>query len=246
MISKVIKKGEKSYIELPEELKTQNEIEFFHLKNGFYLISSPAEFSQKHKEKGERKISLDDELLVVSKLMSLKFSERTPASISKILNSEEKEIFLSLQKKKHIWLFKGEKYKKEGVYNISNKLFSLWKEKKSKTPLTPSLVGVLYSQGYLIIEDGNDAKIFSDHIKDQMSSGNILGIRAFDGRYYITTRNFYNKIREKITKEVKESMSAVKISELCEVEKDACLVVLYLMLESGEAIETRKGFFSLI
>lgn len=242
---KIIKRGEKSYIELPEELKDKNEVEIFHLKEGFYLLNFSASPIAMPSD-NEKKFSLEEELLVVSKVMSLDFSKRTPENVLKLLNMEEREIFISLQKKKHIWLFKGEKYKKEGVYNISNKLFSLWKEKKSKLQQTPSIINVLYKQGYLVIENANEAKMFSDNIRDQMASGTILGIRAFDGKYYISTRSFYNKIKEKISKEIKEATSVSKISELCEIEKDACLAVLYLMLESGEAIETRKGFFSLV
>lgn len=239
----VLKKNNKFYIQLPEELSNSSSLELFPLKEGYYLITTEL----KTPKPKNNQFTLEDELAIVSKLMSLKFSERTPSRVSKLLTSGEKAVFDSLMKKKHIWVFKGtKKYRGEGVYNISNKLFSLWKEHKSKKLPVSSLLSILQKDGFMIISDLRDARKFSDEVKDKTALGQVLGVRGFDKKYYVATRNYYIKLRNQISKSLKEPLTVAAISELCNAPTDACTIVLKLMSEQGEVIEKRKDVYSLI
>ncbi len=256
----VLKKDKISYIELPGELGNLESLELFQLKEGYYLLTTnlnsqtKTSSSKNHSnptpktttQDVEKPITLEEELSTVSKLMSIPFAQRNPEIISKILNTRENNVFNSLIKKKHIWLFKGEKYKDKGVYNISNKLFTLWKEQKNKKPSTSNLFSNLQKDGFTILSSKNDAQQFSNELKKQMSLGKVLGIRGFDGKYYVATKGYYVRLRKEIMDKIKDPASLNSISETCNAPLDACSVVLKLMSENGEVIENRKDIFSII
>ena len=264
----ILRKDNKYYIQIPEELKNSSPLELFQLKEGYYLLVSnlsstplPEPKEQKKeppkelpKEQPEQK-PLEKEFAVISKLLFLKFSERTPIQVSKLLSSEEKEVFNTLLKSKKVTLFKKGKYEKEGVYNIDDDLFSHWREYNSKhstpsqgtTPVGESeLFESLRTNGFIILSDQNSARRFSDYAKAQPYSMNIRGIKSFDGKFYFVTGYYFNKIRNAINSKVKDAMSLDEIANLCNISKDGCNVVLILMAEDGEVIEKRRGVFELI
>ncbi|MDD5022848.1 MAG: hypothetical protein PHU63_01640, partial [Candidatus ainarchaeum sp.] len=203
----ILKKNDKFYIEIPKELVILDSLELFELKNGFYLLS--VENLPERKKSSELKSrstqstqsTQEEEFDVISKLMSLQFSERTPSSVLKILNAKEKQILDDLISKKQVWLFnKSPKYSKEGVYNISDKLFSLWKDNKynNKTNNKPasSFLPVLQREGFVIVSDSRDAHNFSEEIKEKMSIGQAFGVKGFDGKYYVASRAYYSKLSQ--------------------------------------------------
>lgn len=248
----VLKKGDKYYVQLPPEVEISDSLELFSLKDGYYLLTTGLNSKSKSEQKPKEKkpITLEDELAVISRLLSIKFAERTPANVARLLNPTEKEIFDSLIKKKHIWIYKGKKYKEKGVYNISDKLFNLWKENRSKSTNTSqpgsSFFSTLQKDGFMIVSNMNDAKRFSEELKQRMALGKVLGVRSFDGKYYVATSNYYSRLRKSIMEKVNDSMSLDAISELCNAPTDACDVVLRLMSEQGEVVEKRRDVFSLV
>ena len=80
----VLKRKNNSYIKLPEELRNSDSLELFELRDGFFLVSTnlnPISKETGSKESSEKKtseITLEDSLAIVSKLLSVKFSERNP------------------------------------------------------------------------------------------------------------------------------------------------------------------------
>ncbi len=265
----ILRKDNKYYIQIPEELKNSTPLELFQLKDGYYLLvsnlgSTPIQEPKDQekepskelpKEQGNQKPQVEKEFSVISKLLSLKFSERTPFNVSKLLSQEEKEIFNNLLKSKKVTLFKKGKYEEEGVYNIDDELFHHWKEFSSKQqPIrqqsVPSgeseLFESLRRNGFIILLDQNSARRFSDYAKSQSYSMNIRGIKSFDEKFYFVTGYFFNKIRNLILSKVKDAMALDEIANLCDTSKDGCNVVLILMAEDGEVIEKRRDVFELI
>ena len=250
-------------------------IELFPLKKGYYLIvtsfsnlSEKSENSEKNSEiktnkkiikqeknyigktkkftSGTDKATSEDELAVVTKLLNLRFADRTPSKTMKMLNEREKKVLDSLMRKKQVWLFKNStKYSKEGVYNIDNKLFNLWKENKTKQHSNSFLFSTLEKNGYVVVMDSNDARRFSDEIKGKKADGKILGVRGFDGKYYISTKKYFDDAKEKILNELKNGDIKLEyIATSCGISIEGCKTILRILSEEGKIIEKKEGTYS--
>ena len=253
---RILKRNEKAYIELPSEMVGQEELELFQLKEGYYLLSMP--LGQQSRAPPQAKSGLGDhEKLVLKKLLSIRFEKRTPAFVSKELSAQELEVLKELEKKGLVNVFRGDKYK-DGVYNIRDSIYPILSGKEeakgSVQPKTtaPSQTGqpysdsfsLLNSRGYMIIQDKNEARMLSERLNSDMKSGAVVGVKGFDGKFYIVTRGYFTKAQETIGSVLKEDMDAPSIANAAKLEPDGCLAVLRLMAEAGEIIEKKRGIFA--
>ncbi len=135
----LLKNNDKLYVQLPDEIVNEvngtdpeGRVELFKLKNGFYLLCTTQletalaenRTNQPHPNLcGQENISSDERILI-KKLMSIRFENRTPDKVLKTLNETEKVILANLDRKRLVRLFKGKKYA-EGVYNIDDKAYAI-------------------------------------------------------------------------------------------------------------------------
>jgi len=49
----------------------------------------------------------------------------------------------------------------------------------------------LFANGYIVLEGSRDAKTLSERLLKQ--KGSILGVRGFDGKYYVVTTGYFQK-----------------------------------------------------
>jgi hypothetical protein len=85
-------------------------------------------------------------------------------------------------------------------------------------------------------------------LESDVKMGRVLGIRGFDKKYYVVTREFYDALSKKLLKALsgKKEENVVALSESLKAPQEACIAVLYLMKEEGEVIERKRGFFTLV
>ncbi|MCX8198286.1 MAG: hypothetical protein N3F07_03815 [Candidatus Micrarchaeota archaeon] len=236
---------------LPEELLAAEAIELFPLRDGIYLLCAKGAIDASKKTAGndfgaKPEIS-EKEKQVIRKLMSVRFEKRTPAEVSKMLSEEEKKVLDNLIKRKMVWVFHGAKYQKEGVYNISDSAFSLARE-ASRAEIAPSLPANspehLEKSGWMVLESESEAKSFASAFPEKLKNGEVLGIRAFDKKYYFIKREYYEHWEkpallclgsgEKSAEEVASQIGILPGGALC---------LLLHMCERGEALEKHRGKF---
>lgn len=251
--TRIIKKQDKAYIELPFELSNYDEIEFFLLKDGYYLLTVPlgngSEKTNENQELNKSQQMSEKELAILKKLLSIRFENRTPDHVSKSFSDSEQEVLKTLEQKKFVNLFKGRKYV-NGVYNVPDSTYSLVQKNDAQTKSTPvpiiqqSAIVALKSQGFVIFTDKREALALSEKLSNEMRSGDVVGVKGFDGKFYVVTRECLTVIRSKIISVLKKEMDVQSIAAATKTDIDGCTAVLRLMAESGDLVEKKKGIFA--
>lgn len=242
--------GENLACVLPREvveklgLKGGEEIDFYEVKPGIFVVMRKKDVEVLVKEKvGEipKKLS-EEEMELLRKLNTIKFSERIPYNVNKRLTQKEKEVLSGLIKGGAVRIYKGGKYSKTGVYDISNEVYPLLKKSASESPEAN-----LDRDGYAVIENSKEAERMSNLLQKEIAAGEVLGTRGFDKRFYIARRRWFDekseRVRQCIGRKVKSIEEIMGESGMCE---PACRVVLEIMRERGEVVERRKGLYGMI
>ncbi len=234
---RVLKKEDRSYILLPDGLKSLEEVEVFHLRDGYYMLSAPLDEKAEKRKPGEKEVLL--------KLLSVKFGNRTPAYIEKVFSPEEKQVLRILEKKKMVNVFKSKKYR-NGVYNVNDKAYLLVRGKRQASGKKPDAPLDVLKKGFAVIKNKNDARKFAGQLSSEMRKGAVKGMKGFDGNFYLATSSYYKKASPLITKVLDRPLSAEKIADAAGLEEDGCIAVLMMMSENGEVIEKKRGVFALV
>ncbi len=255
---KIIKKDGKSYIQLPEEFSEIEDAELFRLKDGYYLLSVPLGKPAKPKTEGFQ-IPTEAEKSVLKRLLSIKFQNRTPEHVNKVLTPAEKDVLKELEEKNFINVFKGRKYP-DGVYNINDKIYATLYGKKTvkqtvkeitkpvSAPVkkeTGNPAELLDRKGYTV-GSSKDLKEIIEKNKTAIKSGKIKGLKGFDGRFYIARMDYVSRMYPLIIKQLDRERSIDEIAGNLSVEPDAVRTVLHILAEAGDVIEKRKGVYAAI
>ena len=252
MKTRILKKNGKNYIQLPEEFSELEDAEFFKLKNGYYLVTVPlGKTVEKPKQEGFQ-IPTGAEKKVLKHLLSIKFQNRTPEYVNKVLSPEEKNVLGELERKRFINVFKGRKYP-NGVYNINDKVYAaLYGKKTVKQTAKPAEpvkkenpAGSLEKKGYTV-GTSKDLKEIIDKNKTAIKSGRIKGLKGFDGRFYIARMDYISKMSPLILKQLDQERGIDEIAGNLKVEADAVRTVLHILAEAGDVIEKRQGVYAAI
>jgi hypothetical protein len=266
---RIIKRQNSSYIELPGELAERDEVELFLLKPGYYLLSLPLEHAgiaapaaagteRKTEPKAGKAELSERERAVLMKLLSIRFEQRIPAYVNKALDDPEKAVLKELERRGYVNVFKGTKYK-EGVYNIRDSIYPLLSQKGGQASPAPGsgsaataqpqtasndLLAILKRQGFIVINDRNQARALSEGLSQEMKSGAVTGVKGFDNKFYVVTRSYLTGAEKAISAALKEDMDAASVAATAKLDPDGCLAALRVMCEAGEIIEKKKGVFA--
>jgi hypothetical protein len=259
---RVLRRQEKAYIELPSDMAGHDELELFMLKEGYYLITVPlGERAPSPRPNAETGRVSEAEIGIMKKLLSIRFENRTPEYVGKALSESEMKTLQGLEQKGMVNVFRGNKYK-DGVYNVSDHIYPLLQKSQAAQskdaaaepkpqaagargppPVSPT-GAMLHSQGFIIIQDKREAMMLSEGLGPQMKSGAVVGVKGFDGKFYIVTREYYARARGSIEAILKDQMDAPSVASAAKLDPEGCLAVLRLMAENGDLIEKKKGVFA--
>jgi antitoxin component of MazEF toxin-antitoxin module len=270
-MAKIVKAGGKLALVLPDavgralELAEGDELALHELGSGAYAITRKGarigrEVDEQETGAGATKGGLDDEALrVLRKLESIRFEMRTPKKVGEVMTNAERHVLDALVENKVIGFFKSAKYK-EGVYNIPKDIYELVRgsgKKDNAAPVTAAGASSsaaydnpeesLEKLGYAIVEREQDAKLLSERLNPQIKSGELMGVRGFDRRFYLARKGFYVAVSERLEKALrgKKSRTVPEIAHDAKVKEDECAVVLNLMREEGEVLEKKRGTYEL-
>ncbi len=206
------------------------------------------------------------EIGVLKKLDTLRYPVRNIANVSKILNDTEEKILAQLLKKKIVSLYTDEK-RKEELYSIPKNIYNSFLLRKkteeantvkaaepvkiTQSAVLPNIendnITKLEKDGYVVIATEAEASAVSIALEASIRQGKVIGIRAFNKKYYIMLRSMFDRNSAKLLKELRDGPKP--ISELVKrtgLEEDALRTMLYVMLEQGDVSENRKDTFALV
>ncbi len=97
---------------------------------------------------------------------------------------------------------------------------------------------------FLVIKDLEEVRKLSFVTKQEINSGEILGIRGFDKNYYVFKKPYFETIKEKIL----ESMTSDPVNydfllDKTKVSKEELNGTLEILKEQSELVELKKGLF---
>jgi len=265
-MSKKIKIKERYFIEIPKDLALHlpDDVEITSVKDGVVLITGPSPPSglltaeknpllqpkpgQAQGRPTARSTTSPplskDELELLKKIEKIRFSERSPNKVERMITKKENEILQSLIDKGIVTVYKGKNYAQlGGVYSISSGAFS-------QTHGGAAGAGYAEVPGipeYLVIEDENAAKRFSETYEAQLRGGKLVGIRGFDRKYYVISTAHLEQKTPLILKQLeKSSETPDSLSEKLSIPFGACMAILLILAEHGEVYQSTDKKYHLV
>ena len=231
MKEKVIKREKGCYLKLPEEFRGVEEVELFPLKEGHYLLSFPLGAGKPAPQKKAESC----EEAVLRKIDSLGYSKRSPSQLHKLLCKEEQKALEKLVKEGKIAYIHNKKFK-EGIYVVERK----GQEKRPLDEASNELANQLFTNGYIILAGSKEAQGLSERLMKQ--KGSIMGVRGFDGKYYVVTSTYFQKVWGALSK-LGEEVTPEEAAEKSSLSIDGCKAVLKLLAEKGDYVEKKGGLY---
>jgi hypothetical protein len=196
---------------------------------------------------------------VLQKLLSIRFDQRVPANVSRMLDDGEKTVLNELERRGMVNVFKGTKYK-DGVYNIKDSAFSMAQkggdgegagqqrpqeaQPASMNHASNDLAASLKARGFIVINDRNQARALSESLSGEMKNGSVAGVKGFDNKFYVVTRDYLTQAQIAVVKALKEDMDAATVASAAKLDPEGCMAVLRILSEAGEILEKKKGVFA--
>ncbi len=300
---KIYKQNNKLIIYLPLdlakalELSEDDELDYFKYNDKSFLIAKKADIvgmltgakignEEKEQEQQREKIASGDslpnpeaqiskeEILVLKKLDTLRYNQRTVDNVANILDKSENLILQSLLKRKVVSLFSKDE---KTVYSIPRDIYDkfLMRKKAVKDESVPAKVAFsksqpepyrrlhtdrpipnpndapeiseLESSGYIVLQTESEAARISLMLEDSIRHGQVLGTRSFGNKkFFIVTRQFLDRHIPSIFKELREGPKKIAdIAGVEQVEEDAARAILYILAENGDITERRKDYFAI-
>lgn len=106
---------------------------------------------------------------------------------------------------------------------------------------------VLDEKGFVVLDNEFEAKRLSGELEKEVKRGNVIGVRGFDKKYYVVSKEFLKQASDKVLRELsKRDCNAKELALASKLRLDACIAALCILKEEGEVIEKRKGVFSAV
>lgn len=110
-----------------------------------------------------------------------------------------------------------------------------------------STASLLEKHGFIVFQDEEQAKALSMELENEIKFGDIKGVRGFDKKYYVVTRDYLESNSQKILKFLKEKDALLgDIISQTKLDADGVQSLLYVLKDEGEVIEKKRGFYSLV
>ncbi len=105
----------------------------------------------------------------------------------------------------------------------------------------------LERDGFLVVDNEAQARVLSQALERDIKSGDVIGVRAFDKKFYIVTSAFHAKLSALLLPLLKQGdASPAELATQLKLPEPAVIAVLQVMKDAGDVIEKRKGLFKLI
>lgn len=103
----------------------------------------------------------------------------------------------------------------------------------------------LDSKGFIVVFEEKGAQDFSRDFEQEIKSGSLVGTRGFDKKFYVATRGFLEQQTPKLLKVLADGpLSLEQLSEKTKIPEDGVKSLVWILMDEGEVIEKKKGFFA--
>lgn len=104
----------------------------------------------------------------------------------------------------------------------------------------------LDKNGFVVLQTEAEAAGLSIKLEDSIKHGMVLGTRAFNKKFYIITRLFFEKHSPGIIKTLRQgSLHVFEIAKTQNLDEEAVRGILYLLSEAGDIREKKKDIFAI-
>jgi hypothetical protein len=100
--------------------------------------------------------------------------------------------------------------------------------------------------GYAVLNSEGEAKQLSDELEQFIKNGQVVGVRGFDKRFYVVSREFLERHSGAVLGALKEPNTARVAAAQAKMAFDAFNAALVVLKEQGEIIEKKKGMFQTV
>lgn len=209
-------------------------------KDVFAVVCKESSFSENNVVSKSSKSTEDPNKQKIINLLNDKnitSKDKVEGSFEKFLNFKDLKVFKEMLKNKEIIVFKlSEKYKK-GIYQVND----------SSQESSFDVISFFKQNDYVIIKSQKDINLFGDRYKTQIQSKEIIGLKSFDGFYYIITKELYEDLKSRfISLSLENDFSIDEVSDKLKVNKDISKILLEVLKEDCIIIEKRKGIFKVV
>ena len=281
---KVFKKDNKLMVHVSPEvakalgIEENDEVDFFKYNDKAFLflkkdailglVTGSIPVERPVIQRGNDYIS-NEELLVLKKLDTVRYQQRTRRKIEEMLSKDENMLLQELIAKKAVSAFR-----KDGqeLYGISKPIYDKFLMRKKVANQAPAarkeeepvaimpkvqlsghidgpyghLIKMLENEGFLVVQTEAEAGGVSLALEDSIRRGKVLGTRSFNKKFYIVTRQFFDMHNGKIISAMREGMEKTQeIARKANLPEDGTRAILQLLAESGDAREKKKDSFTL-
>ncbi len=108
-------------------------------------------------------------------------------------------------------------------------------------------VEILEEHGFIVLQTETEASSLSLALEESIRQGFVIGTRAFNKRFYIVLRSFFDRYGIESMRAIREGANRVEqISEKVGLDDpEGVRAVMYLLAEAGDVSEKRKDYFVL-
>jgi len=100
----------------------------------------------------------------------------------------------------------------------------------------------VWNEDYAIIKSDEAARAFSREHAWEFKRGDLLGVKGFDGKYYVVRASLYSEVLAKIESELsKESLNSKELAERLKLPEELVKAVVEIAKEDGIIYEDRGG-----
>src|SRR3989338_5255812 len=113
---------------------------------------------------------------------------------------------------------------------------------KSKTSAPSKGISVL-AKGYAVVEDHTEVQNLTSQLKMQNKDQDVIGVRGFDKRYYIISKEKLRDTESAISKIMDSEKNFSELLNSSGLEEDLLRTAIEVMREEGSVIEKRKNVY---
>jgi hypothetical protein len=107
--------------------------------------------------------------------------------------------------------------------------------------------GELEKQGFLVVENEAEAKELSKALEARIKTGDVKGVRGFDKKFYIVSREFYeSNVAKVMNSPPKSEFTAAEVTGIVKTPEPGAAALLQVMKEEGQLLEKRRGYYQII
>ena len=102
----------------------------------------------------------------------------------------------------------------------------------------------VFDNGFAVIEDEFEAKRVSKLLEKQIKAGEVMGVRAFDKKFYVISSFYYEKFKPAAISLLSlKQLTQPEVSSALGLSENGCNAVIQVLKDAGEVIETRRGLY---